>query len=219
MKASTSDYKVGEQVYFGRSQGEKTLGTVVKINPSKLKVRQDESRGTMRTYAVGTIWTVPPSLCSKVGASAVVAAPAAPVAPKAKRPDAEIMKDILGVYCSLSPENLSCDGELSRSRVIQRAASLRAQLRALFTEIGRTVTESEAYGDKPYTGETTPVSRGSYAPAKSSGFKVGDKVSFDAKGKTVVGFVKSVNSKSISVLPVGEATRYWRVSPGLLKAA
>jgi len=54
---------VGQKVFFGRKNGEKTAGTVVKVNRKKLKVRQDEARGTYRDYAVGTVWTVPASLC------------------------------------------------------------------------------------------------------------------------------------------------------------
>lgn len=218
--ASTSGFKVNDKVMFGRPNGEQTEGTVIKVNPSKLKIRQDETRGSLRVRPEGTIWSVPPSLCRLVGTSAPVATPAAPAAPKAKRPDAAIMQDILGVYCSLSPENLSCDGELSRTETARRGAALRAKLRTLFAEIGRTVTESEAYGDKPYAGETTPVSRGYgvFAPAKSSGFKVGDKVTFTARGRVVVGFVKSVNQKSCSVTPI-DGGGGWRVSPGLLNRA
>jgi hypothetical protein len=55
-------FKVGDKVFFGRKNGEQTWGTIVKINPKKLKVRQDASRGTMRDYPVGTIWTVPSTL-------------------------------------------------------------------------------------------------------------------------------------------------------------
>lgn len=70
---TTSDFKVGEKVIFGRSHGEQTEGTVVKVNRTKLKVRQDESRGSMRSYPVGSIWGVPPSLCRKVGQTTPVA--------------------------------------------------------------------------------------------------------------------------------------------------
>jgi hypothetical protein len=66
-------------------------------------------------------------------------------APQVKRPDAEIMRDILGVYNELSPENLTCDGELSQSRVRARYRALQAQLGRLQRELGRTVTETEAY--------------------------------------------------------------------------
>lgn len=61
-----TDFKVGQKVFFGRSFGEKTLGEIVKINPSKLKIKQLEDRGSIKNYPVGTIWTVPPSLVSPV---------------------------------------------------------------------------------------------------------------------------------------------------------
>lgn len=76
-----SEMKVGQRVYFGRNHGERTLGEVVKVNPSKCKVRQLEARGTMRDYAVGTVWTVPASLCTLAPEGAT------PVAlPEEKRP-------------------------------------------------------------------------------------------------------------------------------------
>jgi len=57
-----SEIKTGMRVYFGRKNGEKTLGTVVKVNRSKVRIRQEESRGTYRDYSVGTLWNVPFSL-------------------------------------------------------------------------------------------------------------------------------------------------------------
>jgi uncharacterized membrane protein len=54
--------RVGMKVLFGRTHGEKTLGEVLKVNRVKVKVRQLESRGAMVAHAVGTVWTVPPSL-------------------------------------------------------------------------------------------------------------------------------------------------------------
>lgn len=134
--------KVGDKVVFGRSHGEQTLGTVLKVNAKSIQVRQDESRGTMRSYPIGSKWKVPPSLCRKVEGGQVT-----PVveAPKPRRPEAEILRDILGVYADLSPENLTCDGELPRYMVVRRASALRAKLRALFTEIGREVSEAEAF--------------------------------------------------------------------------
>lgn len=53
---------VGAQVMFGRSRGEQTLGQIVKVNRTRAKVKQLESRGTYQSYPVGTIWTVPFSL-------------------------------------------------------------------------------------------------------------------------------------------------------------
>lgn len=69
------DGKVGQRVMFGRANGEKTIGVIVKINPKKFKVKQLESRG--RAYPEGTIWTVPASLCSPVDPPGVVMPPIA----------------------------------------------------------------------------------------------------------------------------------------------
>jgi len=140
----------GDRIYFGRTHGEKTLGTVIKVNRTTVKVKQLENRGSFRDYPIGTVWKVPFALCSPAegGPPAIVARPVTPVIParpQGSRPDAEVMKDILRVYCNLSPENLSCDGELPMSQVRRRAASLRAELKRLFQEIGRTVSEDEAY--------------------------------------------------------------------------
>jgi hypothetical protein len=76
-----SEMKVGMVVYFGRTHGERTLGEVIKVNPTKVKVRQLEARGTMRDYAVGTVWGVPASLCTLAPEGTV-----AVVLPEAKRP-------------------------------------------------------------------------------------------------------------------------------------
>lgn len=136
---NTTDFKVGEQVYFGRTFGEKTLGEIVKVNPAKLKVKQLDSRGSYKSYPVGTIWMVPPSMCSKVNG------PVIQEASKPARPEAEILRDIKNFYCDLSPESLSCDGELPRSQVQRRAANVRRKLQDCFRELGRTVSEDEAF--------------------------------------------------------------------------
>lgn len=133
-------YTVGQQVMFGRDLGEKTLGEVVKVNRTRLKVKQLENRGTFKAYAIGTVWTVPPSLCSSPGAAPPAPAPAAPA-----RSSDELMTAIRRIYSSLEPEHLSCDGELPMSVVRRRAAALRRELTACFRELGRTVTEVEAF--------------------------------------------------------------------------
>lgn len=132
------DCKVGMLVNFGRSQGQQTLGKIVKVNAVKCKVEQLESRGTMRSYPVGTIWTVPTSLLTPADGNVK------PVT-TVKRPDAVIMAEILSCYSRLSPENLSCDGMLSRSAITRKSSELNAKLRELFREIGRKVSEDEAY--------------------------------------------------------------------------
>lgn len=61
------DGRVGMRVYFGRANGEKTLGEIIKINPKKFKVKQLETRGSRKVREAGTIWTVPPVLCTPAG--------------------------------------------------------------------------------------------------------------------------------------------------------
>ena len=151
----------GDKVRFGRDNGEKTLGEVVKVNRSTIMVKQLESRGTMKAHPVGTVWRVRPSLCTpadgtmapevqarlKAGQDrdfAFLRGMGQPAVPRT-RTEAAIMSDILGAYCELSPENLTCDGELSGAHVRRRAAALRARLQLLFREVGRTVSEDEAY--------------------------------------------------------------------------
>jgi hypothetical protein len=76
-----ADMTVGMKVYFGRAHGERTLGEIVKINPAKVKVRQLESRGSIKGHPVGTVWTVPPFLCTPAEEGAT--ASPAPTAAKA----------------------------------------------------------------------------------------------------------------------------------------
>jgi len=137
-----STLKIGDRVLFGRTRGEKTLGEVVKVNPSRLKIKQLEARGG---HPIGTEWAVPERLCTLAGGAAF-AAPA----PKPKRSEAEIMGAIRHAYSMLSPENLTCDGELSRSEVRRRAAALNRELDDAFRELGRRVSEDEAFReDRP----------------------------------------------------------------------
>lgn len=54
----------GQAVYFGRSNGEKSLGRVAKVNRKKAMVEQMTKRGSLKDYPVGTIWAVSPALIS-----------------------------------------------------------------------------------------------------------------------------------------------------------
>ena len=121
---------------FGRGNAEQTSGEVIKVNRKTVKVKTTESRG------MATTWKVPFSLCRHADEpqAAAVAAPTKPT-----RPDSEVMRDIVGVYGELSPENLTCDGECSLSQGRRRKAACNRRLKALFTEIGRRVSEDEAY--------------------------------------------------------------------------
>ena len=62
--------RIGMQVYFGRSQGEKTLGKIIKLNPTKAKVETLEGRGNGRGGMAGSVWSVPYSMMEPAGGQA-----------------------------------------------------------------------------------------------------------------------------------------------------
>lgn len=90
----------------------------------------DASKGEVEVYSAAT-------RSRRFPANEVTAAP--------KRDDASLVKEAGAVYAALSPENLTCDGELSRGQVAVAYATLQRALRALQAEAGRTITESETY--------------------------------------------------------------------------
>jgi len=138
------EVRVGDKGYFGRNHGEKTYGEVIKVNRKNLKVRQLEARGTQKAHSVGTVWTVPRTLWTPEngGRPAYAKAPE----PKPRRPEAEIIRDLQRIECSLSPENLHCDGEISVSAARRKGAMLRARRRELVAELGREPTGQELWG-------------------------------------------------------------------------
>jgi len=66
-----------------------------------------------------------------------------------RRTERDILEDIRRVYTSLSPENLTCDGELSPTAVKTKKKRLQEELRKLFAELGREVGEEEAFLKAP----------------------------------------------------------------------
>ena len=140
--------KIGMQVYFGRSQGEKTLGKIIKLNPTKAKVEILEGRGTGRGGVAGSAWSVPYSLMEPADGQAtpvVALAQTLKYNPFQSRAEQLILQAIMVIYGELSPENLTGDGELSASRVREKSATLHQQLRGLFAAFGRKVTEDEVW--------------------------------------------------------------------------
>jgi len=61
--------KVGMEITFGRIDGEKTRGIIIKCNPKKAKVRTTEARGV---HIAGAIWTVPYSMLHAEGVAETV---------------------------------------------------------------------------------------------------------------------------------------------------
>lgn len=62
------------------------------------------------------------------------------------RNEQEIIEDLRDVEAGLSPENLSCDGELSKAQTRRRHSALKAKEAALIAELGRTPDFKEIWG-------------------------------------------------------------------------
>ena len=132
-------FNIGDEVIFGRPNGEQTRGRVVKINRKSLSVELVGERGQSRIRKAGTKWRVAKSLVRHANGAA------APVAPAAKRQDALIIQDLQRIECNLSPENLWCDGERSARSARAEERRLLAQKRALIAELGRQPTHAEVW--------------------------------------------------------------------------
>lgn len=135
-------FRVGDIVSFGRPNGEKTEGRIVKVNAASVSIEQTEVRGQTRLREAGAKWRVHPSLVSLVG-TAPVAAPVA--APKA-RSESEIIAALQRLEGALSPENLYCDGERPVAQARRLEARLLGERRVLIAELGREPTTRELWG-------------------------------------------------------------------------
>ena len=149
-----SECNVGTRVYFGRENGQKTLGEIVKLNPTKAKVKILEARGLDGRSQPGSHWGVPYSMLTPADEAVVVAGKPISVQsyPKAltynpfNHIDNLILEAILSCYSGLSPENLTGDGEIPIAQVRHRRNVLERQLRGLKSAYGGPVTEEEIYG-------------------------------------------------------------------------
>ena len=61
------------------------------------------------------------------------------------RSEKEILNDFAGLACRLSPENLCCDGEISRAEVNRRFRQIQKEWKALEKELGREVSEDQVW--------------------------------------------------------------------------
>jgi len=140
--------RVGLPVIFGRPNGEKTKGIIRKINPTTAKVETTEDRSN-RTVA-GQMWKVQYALIQPdPNASAAVSSgrdPAdEPLVYHQFDENNPLLEIILKCYGDLSPENLTCDGELPMTAIRQKKARLDRWLKHLQLALGRQVSETVIY--------------------------------------------------------------------------
>ena len=135
--------RVGMNVIFGSGNGEKTRGVVVKVNPTKAKVRTTESRG-YKQHDAGTIWTVPYPLLQMVDDNGTVVEKEIKYNPFT-HVDNLILEAVLCCYGELSPENLSCDGEANYYQMINRKNTINKKLKGLLIAYGTEISEKQIY--------------------------------------------------------------------------
>ncbi len=147
-----SDCQIGQYVRFGRAQGAKTLGQIIKMNPTKAKIKIVGTRGSGRGSTIGSVWNVPYGMLCLAPIAGARAVPIDKyVEGKLKyslfqpQSDIYIIQAIASVFSELSPENLTQDGELRGTTLSKKKAALNRKLKGLFEAIGRELTESEVY--------------------------------------------------------------------------
>ena len=59
--------------------------------------------------------------------------------------DSDIKKKFVSLACQMSPENLSCDGELPAYKIREKLKRLKKEWSILEQEVGRTVSEDEIW--------------------------------------------------------------------------
>lgn len=148
--------RVGMIVEFGRDSGEWTRGTIIKINPTKAKVKTLEARGSGRGSFVGAEWGVPYSMMRPATSDGG----GTPYIPKMdefgrsvdeplpefmSHGDTCIVLAIVDAYNSLSPEFLTADGERPAYQVHALRQKFQGRLSHLFRALGRSVSESVAH--------------------------------------------------------------------------
>jgi hypothetical protein len=122
-------FKVGDRVTWNY-RGMDYKGTVLRVSTRTCGVRDE---------LAGLQWRIGPNQLKLVDGygDVVTTAP--------KRPEDVIMGEILNCYSGMEPENISCDGEASITQQRLTLYRLRASLRTLFVELGRPVTEDQAW--------------------------------------------------------------------------
>lgn len=145
--------RIGMIIEFGRQNGEKTRGEVIKMNPKMAKVRILEARG--RNSGEGAVWNVGYSLMTEVEYGTTGHNPTVSYSnpsdqemaynPFMQACDVSIMDAIVDVYNRLSPEWLTADGERPVHQIHALRGNLQRKLDYLFKALGRPVSESVAY--------------------------------------------------------------------------
>jgi len=113
------NFKVGDQVLFGRPNGEQTIGEIVKVNRKTYKVRTLEGRA--RYDKAGRIWNVSKSLCRPADAKTPAASaprfrlvPVAPPIPNFSVGDRVAFNGMVGVIKRVNRKTMTVTADDGR---------------------------------------------------------------------------------------------------------
>ena len=134
------------------------VGDILPIKSRQYRVKEIKPSGVVMVDRLpdGKGFKVPAHLARQLSDKFLVAvkvsAPEVKVAEhpettRSLRPESSILNDIRRVYSNLSPENLSCDGELGQTEVRNKYAALTRELKQLERELGRKVSEEQAFAN------------------------------------------------------------------------
>lgn len=140
-----SDCFIGMEVVFGKANGEFTKGKITKLNKTTAGVRTEQDRG--KTTA-GAVWRVSYNLLSPVDDGSTkppITSETIQYSPFQDTMEQHILEAIACCYNKLSPENISCDGELPITVVEGRRRDLNRKLEYLFQALGRRVGEYSVF--------------------------------------------------------------------------
>ncbi len=127
------ELKEGQEVLFGKTT--KTKGRIVKLNPSRVRVKALEAH---KNSPVGAEWNVPYSMIY----------PLTPQKPKPLEynPFDEVENLILQAIVLLYDKDPNCDGEATNKRAVIYFKNLHEeQLKHLQAALGREVTPQQAH--------------------------------------------------------------------------
>ena len=145
------NFKLNQHVIFGRENGEKTQGIIIKLNSKTAKIKTLEGRGYR---SEPTIWRVAYSLIEPYNGSDKLARNPIVVEKIVNEKNIEynpfdennsLIEELLSAYISLSPENLSCDGELPQYVTNMLRKRIEKRIKGLQIAIGEDLTEDQCY--------------------------------------------------------------------------
>lgn len=132
---TASGLKAGDEVSLVGHPEQYVIDSFTNRGSAIIILKRDFGTPSAKKYRAKTVYL------SKVGTPTV----GFNTRPVRTRSEEDILNALRDVENALSPENLSCDGELPKSEINRRYSKLMAEKTRLVKELGRTPTDKELY--------------------------------------------------------------------------